>query len=157
MDKGHQNGNFSSWPALTEQAVEEYLSKSSATVKGHLNQQRMYARSTQPKKEKECNMESETYSDKGLKTHCIYAAILDAGDIYINQTGQFPVISSRGNLSIMVLYEYDGNAIMAEPIKNNKAGELLRYFQVMEQTLTSRGLTPKLMTLDNEASKLLKD
>jgi hypothetical protein len=27
----------------------------------------------------------------------------------------------------------------------------------MEQTLTSRGLKPKLMTLDNEASKLLKD
>jgi hypothetical protein len=51
----------------------------------------------------------------------------------------------------MVLYEYDGNAIMAEPIKSNKAGELLRSFQVMEQKLTSRGLKPKLMTLDNEA------
>jgi hypothetical protein len=46
---------------------------------------------------------------------------------------------------------------MAEPIKNNKAGELLRSFQVMEQKMNSRGLTPKLMTLDNEASKLLKE
>jgi hypothetical protein len=57
----------------------------------------------------------------------------------------------------MVLYEYDGNEIMAEPIKNNKAGELLRSFQVMEQKLTLRGLKPKLMTLENEASKLLND
>jgi hypothetical protein len=46
---------------------------------------------------------------------------------------------------------------MAEPIKSNKAAELLRSFQVMEQKLTSRGLKPKRMTLDNEASKLLKD
>jgi hypothetical protein len=46
---------------------------------------------------------------------------------------------------------------MAEPIKNNKAEEHLRSFQVMEQKLTSRGPTPKLMTLDNEASTLLKD
>jgi hypothetical protein len=37
---------------------------------------------------------------------------------YTDQTGRFPVISSRGNVIIMVLYEYDGNAIMAEPIKN---------------------------------------
>jgi hypothetical protein len=33
----------------------------------------------------------------------------------------------------MVLYEYDGNAIMAEPIKNNKAAELLRSIQVTEK------------------------
>jgi hypothetical protein len=69
----------------------------------------------------------------------------------------FSVISSRGNVPIMVLYEYDGNAIMTEPIRNDKAGESLRSFQVTEQKIIARGLKPKLMTLDNEASKLLKD
>jgi hypothetical protein len=43
------NGNFTSWPGLTELAVDKYLSKSSATVKGHLNQQRMNARATKIK------------------------------------------------------------------------------------------------------------
>jgi hypothetical protein len=57
----------------------------------------------------------------------------------------------------MVLYEYNGNSIMDEPIKNNKAAELLCSFQVMEQKMTSRGLKPKLMTLGNEASTLLND
>jgi hypothetical protein len=57
----------------------------------------------------------------------------------------------------MVLYEYDGNAIMTERIKNNKAGELLRSFQVKEQTMSDRDLKPKIMTLYNEASKLLKE
>jgi hypothetical protein len=38
-------------------------------------------------------MESETDLDKGLKTHCIYEAILDTRQIYTDQTGRLPVIS----------------------------------------------------------------
>jgi hypothetical protein len=56
----------------------------------------------------------------------------------------------------MILYDYDSNAILAQPIKDRKAPELLKAFQVMEQELVARGLKPKLMKLDNEASKLLK-
>jgi hypothetical protein len=41
-----KNGNFSSWPGLTENAVEKHLSKSTSTTKGHLNQQRQNARTT---------------------------------------------------------------------------------------------------------------
>jgi hypothetical protein len=56
----------------------------------------------------------------------------------------------------MILYDYDSNTILAQPIKDRAAPELLKAFQVMEQVLVARGLTPKLMKLDNEASKLLK-
>jgi hypothetical protein len=56
----------------------------------------------------------------------------------------------------MILYYYESNAILAQPIKDRTAPELLKSFQVMEQELVARGLTPKLMKLDNEASKLLK-
>jgi hypothetical protein len=56
----------------------------------------------------------------------------------------------------MILYDYDSNAILAQPIKDRTAPELLRAFQVMEQELIARGLKPKLMKLENEASKLLK-
>jgi hypothetical protein len=56
----------------------------------------------------------------------------------------------------MILYDYDSNAILAQPIKDRTAPELLKAFQMMEQELVARGLTPKLMKLDNEASKLLK-
>jgi hypothetical protein len=51
MDSSNKNGNFTSWPILTERAVEKYLSKSSATVKGHINQQRTNAISTKIKDE----------------------------------------------------------------------------------------------------------
>jgi hypothetical protein len=46
---------------------------------------------------------------------------------------------------------------LAQPIKDRTSPELLKAFQVMEQELVARGLTPKFMKLDNEASKLLKD
>jgi hypothetical protein len=54
-------------------------------------------------------------------------------------------------------YDYDSNAILAKPLKDRTAPELLKAFQVMEQELVAKGLKPRLMKLDNEASKLSKD
>jgi hypothetical protein len=149
-----RNGHFTSWPGLTELAVEMHLSKSSTTVKGHLDHQRMNTRSTKIKEEENCG-NTYTYLDKGINTNFIFAATINAGQIYTDQTGRFPVISSKGKKYIMVLYEYDGNAILAEHIKNRTTEELLRAFQVMEKKLTARGIQPKLMRLDNEVSQLL--
>jgi hypothetical protein len=149
-----KNGNFSSWPGLTEHAVEKHLSKSTSTTKGHLNQQRQNARTTKIKDTKEIGTEPDF--DHEIKSQLVYAATLDAGQIYTDQTGRFPVISSKGNKYIMILYDYESNAILAQPIKDRTAPELLKAFQVMEQELVARGLKPKLMKLDNEASKLLK-
>jgi hypothetical protein len=77
-------------------------------------------------------------------------------NINTDQTGRFPVVSSKGNKYIMLLYDYNSNEILAQPIKDRTASELLKAFQFMEQELVARGLKPKLMKLDNEASKLLK-
>jgi hypothetical protein len=119
-----------------------------------LNQQRQNARTTKVKDPKV--IITEPYLDQGIKTQYIYAATIDAGQIYTDQTGRFPVVSSKGNKYIMILYDYDSNAILAQPIKDRTTPELLRAFQVMEQELVDGGLKPKLMKLDNEASKLLK-
>jgi hypothetical protein len=99
---------------------------------------------------------TEPYLDQGINTQYVYAATIDAGQIYTDQTGRFPVVSSKGNKYIMILYDYDSNAILAQPIKDRTDPELLRAFQVMEQELVARGLKPKLMKVENEASKLLK-
>jgi hypothetical protein len=47
--------------------------------------------------------------DQGIKTQYVYAAPIDAGQIYTDQTGRFPVVSSKGNKYIMILYHYDSN------------------------------------------------
>jgi hypothetical protein len=110
-----KHGIFSSWTGLTEQAVEKYLSKSTSTTKGHLNQQIQNARTTKVKKPKV--IMTEPYLDQGIKTQYIYAATIDAGQMYTDQTGRFPVVSSKGNTYIMILYDYDRNSILAQPIK----------------------------------------
>jgi hypothetical protein len=126
-----KNGNFASWPGLTEHAVEKHLSKSTSTTKGHLNQQSQNARTTKIKDTKVIVTEPDI--DHGLKTQFVYAAAIDAGQIYTDQTGRFPVVSSKGNKYIMILYDYDSNAILAQTIKDQTAPELLKAFQVMEQ------------------------
>jgi hypothetical protein len=50
-------------------------------------------RSTKIKEDEKCD---NTDLDNGIKTNCIYAATIDAGQIYMNQTGRFPVVSSKG-------------------------------------------------------------
>jgi hypothetical protein len=38
--KAVEAGNFTTWPKLTAHDVKQYLKKSEATIKGHMNQQR---------------------------------------------------------------------------------------------------------------------
>jgi hypothetical protein len=144
-----KSGHFTSWTGLTEHDVEKNLFKSTSTTKGNFNQQRQNARTTKVMDPEVIITEPDL--DQGIKSQYVYAATIDAGQIYTDQTGIFPVVSSKGNKYIMILYDYDSNAILAQPIKDRKAPELLRAFQVMEQELVARGLTPKLMKLDNEA------
>jgi hypothetical protein len=90
-----KNGNFSSWPGLNEHSVEKYMYKSTSTAKGRLNQQRQNARTTKIKDAQ--LLESDADLDHGIKTQYVYAATIDAGQIYTDQTGRFPVVSSKGN------------------------------------------------------------
>jgi hypothetical protein len=85
-----KNGNFTPWPVLTEQAAENHLSKSTSTTKGHLNQQRKNARTTKVKDPKVIVTEPDL--DNGIKTQFVYAATIDAGQIYTDQTGILPVV-----------------------------------------------------------------
>jgi hypothetical protein len=89
-----------------------------------LNQQRQNARTTKIKDAQA--LESDVDLDHGIKTQYVYAATIYAGQIYTDQTGRFPVVSSKANKYIMVLYDYDSNAILAKPIKDRTAPELLK-------------------------------
>jgi hypothetical protein len=60
-------------------------------------------------------------------THVVFTTILPATELqksYSNQTGKFPVQSSRGYNYVMVLYDYDSNAILSKPLKTRQASEL---------------------------------
>ena len=143
-------GYLKSWPGLTNKNVLKHIQFSEATAKGHLDKIRQNLRST-----KEIKQEDEVQQE--LKTHHAFVAVEEIGKIYTDQTGAFPVLSSKGNRYIFVLYHYDTNAILTEPLKNRTANEILRAHDKLVQYLTKRGYVPKLHMLDNEVSKIVKE
>ena len=56
----------------------------------------------------------------------------------------------------MVKYDYDGNPILAEPIKNRQAETIWDAFLKMYKILNPRGSNPKFYITDNECSSELK-
>jgi hypothetical protein len=125
---------FTTWPGLTADAVRKYLPKSLATAKGHLKATPKNLRSTSKKPNPSSPVPSPTtvmttppsVTEPTVRTHFVYTKVIEiTGQIYSDQTGRFPVISSRGNKYIMVVYDYDSRAILAEPIKNRSERELL--------------------------------
>ena len=50
----------------------------------------------------------------------VYHAVLEpkAGTIYVDYTGNFPILSMEGNTAIYIPYDWSSNAILATPVKN---------------------------------------
>jgi hypothetical protein len=89
-------------------------------------------------------------------THQAFATIEETGRVYTDQTGQFPVTSSQGHRYMLVLYHYDTNAILVEPLKSRHGNEILRGYTKLFEHLTRRGFKPTTHWLDNEASNAMK-
>ena len=64
------------------------------------------------------------------------------GKIYTDQTGRFPVTSTRGNKYILVAYDYNSNIIHAEPLKTRTGPDLLAAYIKIQSLLEQRGLKP---------------
>ena len=56
----------------------------------------------------------------------------------------------------MVLYDYNSNAILTEPLKNNKTPELERAQTRLTQYLLDCGIKPTALRIDNEYPEALK-
>ena len=60
-------------------------------------------------------------------TNTVYACILPTSDIqksYSDQTGKFPIQSSRGYQYVFIVYEYDSDAILSIPLGTRQALEI---------------------------------
>ena len=54
---------------------------------------------------------------------------------YSNQTGKFPIPSSRGNHHIIVLYHYDTNTIHAVAIPNRQAASIRDAWETIRKSV----------------------
>jgi hypothetical protein len=145
---------------------------------GHLNQQRKNQRSTKvmapPSKQAHIiqlhseptvattdddanSFPTKPLTDPTGREHYIYAACRPiTGQIYSDLPGRFVVPSTRGNNYLLIVYDYDTNAILAEALKNRTGKAIVDAYETIYKLLVSSGLTPRLQRLDNEASVQLR-
>ena len=138
-------GSFNTWPGLTAELVRLHLPKSIATIKGHMQQVQQGLRSTQP-----------TLPPQALENIISVETLDITNRIYSDQTGRFPVTSSRGNKYIMVVLDHDSNAILTTPMKSRHDHEMVSAFRKIYEQLTAHGAKPTNQRLDNEAPTVLK-
>ena len=149
--KAVQLNQLLGWPGLTATAIKKYLQLEEPTIMGHMDQQRKNVRSTKIEV-------APAPAEAPRRTQQVVFAVTEVptGTIYTDQTGNFPTTSSRGIKAVMVLYDYDSNAILIEGIASKGQSELLRAYMLLLNRLKSAGLTPKMQRLDNEASGMFK-
>jgi hypothetical protein len=159
LQKALDSGFLPGIPGLTSQSLRNNPPFSVATVKGHQDALRQGLQSTQPATETD-NETTDSFPDSdtpNTRAHDVLAAFADiSGKAFSDLTGNFDVPSSRGNKCVLVLYDYDSNYIFAAPIPSTKSKAVAEAHDRMFATLTAAGLKPKLLLLDNAASKVLK-
>lgn len=86
------------------------------------------------------------------RAHYIYAACKPiTGQIYSDLPGRFVIPFTRGHNYVLIVYNYDSNAILAEPLKNRSGKAIVAAYEKLYNLLKSCGLTPRLQRLNNEA------
>jgi hypothetical protein len=156
--KAINNGNYKTWPGITAKAVSKHYPESVETQKGHMKKQRQNVRSTKQKVIVEATSEDGELTHADIKQNIMVKIMNVDATVYTDQTGRFPVQSSRGNTSLMVFFDVDANYIDAEPIRNHHDNQMIPAYQALWKR-TSRGRTnkPMLHILDNEASVAFKE
>lgn len=105
--------------------------------KGHLDQARKNQRSTKtaplvrvPTDPDPAALIDDAFPASNLdnaRTHQCFAAVFEpaSGQIHSDQTGKFIVASSSGNNYVLVVYNYDSNCILVEPILSSRYSAIL--------------------------------
>ena len=148
------NNNLSTWSFMTESNVCKFLPHSIPTALGHQDRNINKGQSTTP---------HPTTNDQkqDLKTIDFYATInqpeITSGKINSDQTGRFLIQSSSGNKCTMLIYAYDPDAILVDPLRGITKESILQAYQNIIGPLTKIGFKPILQRLENEALQLLQN
>jgi hypothetical protein len=165
--KAINQGFFKSIPILTATNIRRNLPKSMATTMGHLDQQRKNQQSTKKRprprdKEVTSFKPNEDISPlPNTKTNTMFATIVDLEEVpitrksYSDLIGRFPAKSQQGNLYVLILYTYDDNAILAEPLKSRSNTNQLKAYQAILKH-AGGGAPITMHWMDNEASVAIK-
>jgi len=79
------------------------------------------------------------------------------GYVFSDQTGRFPIASSRGMKYIIVLFDNATNAILETLMKSRSQEEIVRAQVFLHDLLTKRGFKPQTQILDKKCPNKLKE
>ena len=151
--KAIKNGNFISWPGIEMLNFKKLLENTAETAKGHLDQERQGLQSTR-------EQQQDFFPDKEpTKTHNVAIKLepfQPKKTAYSDLTGKFPYKSSRGHHYLLIVYDYDSNAILAAPLKTRQSQEITTAWKSLHSKLTTHGHEITKYVLDNECSADLK-
>ena len=90
------------------------MPKADATIKAKLTQTRKLAwvTKTNINSEGQNKITDPSQEQHNIKTEIVIATVEENHKIYTYQTVKLPIISSRGNKYILIMYVYDYNAIL---------------------------------------------
>jgi hypothetical protein len=157
-------GFYATWPMLTTKKVTKHFPESEETQKGHMKQIRSGIRKTNRKvrfvmdgKEEQLKQIELNIAELRKKRDDVMIKVYECTQsTYSDQTGRFPITSSRGMKYVMVMCEIDGNQILVEPMRSRKANHLVQAYRTLIQRLKASNIHPKMHFMDNEAPEELK-
>ena len=160
-----RRGHLTTFPQLTTHLISKHLPKSIATTLGHQDQESKNLRSTSLLEPPPINSNLDFHDDDFApvlepRSHQICASLVSQQTLlksYSDQTGKFPIPSSRGNHYIFVLYNQDTNSIHAVALPNRQAASIRDAWETTHKILVQQGHPPALHILDNECSQDLKN
>jgi hypothetical protein len=157
-------GFYATWPMLTTKNVSKHFPESEETQKGHMKQVRSSVCKTNRKvrfvmdgKEEELRKIDTSIAELRKKRDDVMIKVYECTQsTYSDQTGRFPITSSRCMKYIMVMCEIDGNQILAEPMRSQKTNHLVQAYWNLIKQLKASNIHPKMHYMDNEAPEELK-
>ena len=113
--KSINNRNYATFPVLTSDLVTKYLPLEVPTILDHQHKRRQCIRSTTARAAN-VQLMPEPQVDE------LCAKIIPLPRMMCTcQTGRVPVRSKSGNNNMVITYDYDANAMLAEPIPDLKS------------------------------------
>ena len=162
--KAIRGGFLMGCPNLTDALVTKYLPSSPATAKGHMKRPRKGIRSTSTTRMHPIpNIQQRPlplFPSPEMVANIICCGAFAAkhtGVLYSDLTGPFPFVSINGNVCFFIMYHYESNAIIAEPIAGFDDASILAAYEKNLAFLKEKGYTPKITVTDNQAMKTIKN
>ena len=104
------------------------------------------------------NLIADDESTASIANVFAYGAFADkhSGVVYHDLTGSFPFMSLDGSVCFFVLYHYESNSILAEPLNGLDDKKIFEAYKKFHLLLTEKGYSVKLNVMDNQATKYIK-